>query len=103
MDDPALAEPARHGAGRSAGDDPAVASRGLESFLALEIPQAGRAPKIDRGLRDLIQRMSKENPLWGASRIHGELAREWCVRTADLSERMFGRIGRRTPTTGEGK
>jgi len=26
-------------------------------------------PKIDRGLRDLIQRMSRENPLWGASRI----------------------------------
>lgn len=30
-------------------------------------------PKIDRGLRDLIQRMSRENSLWGASRIHGEL------------------------------
>ena len=30
-------------------------------------------PKIDRGLRDLIQRMSKENPHWGAARIHGEL------------------------------
>jgi transposase InsO family protein len=34
--------------------------------------RAGR-PKLDRELRDLIRRMSKENPLWGASRIHGEL------------------------------
>jgi len=30
-------------------------------------------PSIDRELRDMIKRMSQENPLWGAPRIHGEL------------------------------
>ena len=34
--------------------------------------RAGR-PKVERELRDLIRRMSSENPLWGAPRIHGEL------------------------------
>ena len=34
--------------------------------------RAGR-PKVDRELRDLIRRMSRENSLWGAPRIHGEL------------------------------
>ncbi len=29
--------------------------------------------RIQRELRDLIRRMCKENPLWGAPRIHGEL------------------------------
>jgi hypothetical protein len=35
-------------------------------------PGAGR-PQIDTELRALISRMSMENPLWGAPRIHGEL------------------------------
>jgi hypothetical protein len=30
-------------------------------------------PPASRELRELIHRMSKENPLWGAPRIHGEL------------------------------
>src|ERR1700712_717133 len=35
-------------------------------------PLGGR-PQIETALRALIQRMSVENPLWGAPRIHGEL------------------------------
>ena len=34
--------------------------------------QSGRPP-VSRELRELIRRISKENPLWGAPRIHGEL------------------------------
>src|SRR5664280_2258695 len=35
-------------------------------------PRGGR-PQIETDLRALIRRMSVENPLWGAPRIHGEL------------------------------
>ena len=35
--------------------------------------QRGGRPQIDAELRALIRRMSIENPLWGAPRIHGEL------------------------------
>jgi transposase InsO family protein len=35
-------------------------------------PRGGR-PQLDTKLRALISRMSTENPLWGAPRIHGEL------------------------------
>jgi hypothetical protein len=35
-------------------------------------PLGGR-PQIDTELRELIRRMSVENPLWGSPRIHGEL------------------------------
>ncbi len=35
-------------------------------------PLGGR-PQIDVDLRALIRRMSVDNPLWGAPRIHGEL------------------------------
>jgi hypothetical protein len=92
MDDPALAGPTQPCSGGSAGDDPAVASRWFQSVLALEV--AGR-PKIDRRLRDLIQRMSRENPLWGASRIHGELLMlDFKVAQSTVSKYM---VRRRNP------
>jgi hypothetical protein len=56
----------------------------------------GRAT-IDRGLRELIQRMSRENPLWGASRIHGELLMLG-VEVAQSTVSKYMVRGRRPPS-----
>jgi transposase InsO family protein len=42
-------------------------------LLALDVAPIGRGPQIETEQRVLIRRMSVENPLWGAPRIHGEL------------------------------
>src|SRR5437868_4210283 len=46
---------------------------GFKAFWRWKSRKRAGRPKIDRELRDLIRRMSKENPKWGASRIYGEL------------------------------
>src|SRR5262245_34298875 len=46
---------------------------GFKAFWHWKSRKKTGRPKIDRDLRDLIRRMSKENPKWGSSRIHGEL------------------------------
>jgi hypothetical protein len=46
---------------------------GFKAFWRWKSRNRAERPKVDLGLRDLIQRMSRENPLWGAPRIHGEL------------------------------
>jgi len=51
----------------------AKAGTGFKAFWRWKSRLKARRPKIDRGLRDLIRRISREDPLWGAPRIHGEL------------------------------
>jgi transposase InsO family protein len=58
--------------------------------------RAGR-PKIDSGLRELIRRMSMENSLWGACRIHGELLKlGFAVAQSTVSKYMAR--GRKPPS-----
>jgi len=47
--------------------------RGFRAYWRWKSRRRCGRPRIDREIRDLIRRMSKENPLWGAPRIHGEL------------------------------
>ena len=46
---------------------------GFRGYWRWKSRQRGGRPQIDAELRALIRRMSIENPLWGAPRIHGEL------------------------------
>src|SRR6202162_170028 len=46
---------------------------GFRCYWRWKSSSLGGRPQIDSDLRALIQRMSIENPLWGAPRIHGEL------------------------------
>jgi hypothetical protein len=55
--------------------------------------RAGR-PRVSRELRELIQRMSKENPLWGAPRVHGELLKlGFEIAESTISKYMIRRRG----------
>jgi len=46
---------------------------GFRRYWRWKSRSLGDRPKIDAELRALIRRMSTENPLWGAPRIHGRL------------------------------
>ena len=61
---------------------------GFRNFWRWKCRKRVGRPRIDRELRELIRRMSMENSLWGASRIHGELLMlvskslsRWCRNT----------------------
>jgi hypothetical protein len=46
---------------------------GFAAYWRWRSRSLGGRPRIGKEVRDLIRRMSFENPLWGAPRIHGEL------------------------------
>jgi hypothetical protein len=47
--------------------------RGFRPYWRWKSLRSTGRPTIESDLRALIRRMSRENPLWGAPRIHGEL------------------------------
>jgi transposase InsO family protein len=47
--------------------------RGFRAYWRWKSRHVGGRSRIDSEMRALIRRMNRENPLWGAPRIHGEL------------------------------
>jgi transposase InsO family protein len=73
--------------------------RGFRAYWRWKSRRVGGRPRIDSEVRALIRRMSRENPLWGAPRIHGELL----MLGIEVAESTVGRYmvrGRRPPSQG---
>jgi hypothetical protein len=54
---------------------------GFRCYWRWKSRSSGGRPQIDTELRVLIRRISIENPLWGAPRIHGELLKSSGLRS----------------------
>ena len=67
---------------------------GFRCYWRWKSRQRGGRPQIDTDLRALIRRMSIENPLWGAPRIHGELLKlGFEVAQSSVAKYMIKRRG----------
>src|SRR5258708_19979495 len=67
---------------------------GFRRYRRWKSRSLGGRPKIDGELRALIRRMSAENPLWGAPRIHGELLKlGFEVAQSSVAKYMVKRCG----------
>jgi transposase InsO family protein len=68
---------------------------GFRCYWHWKSRSSGGRPQIDSELRVLIRRMSMENPLWGAPRIHGELLKlGFEVAQSSVAKYMVKRRGR---------
>src|SRR5471030_2650330 len=69
-------------------------SAGFRCYWRWKSRSRGGRPQIETNLRALIRQMSKENPLWGAPRIHGELLKlGFDVAQSSVSKYMVKRRG----------
>jgi hypothetical protein len=67
---------------------------GFRRYWSWKSPSLGGRPQLDGELRVLIRRMSRENPLWGAPRIHGELLKlGFDVGQSSVAKYMVKRAG----------
>jgi hypothetical protein len=67
---------------------------GFRRYWRWKSGSLGGRPKIAADLRALIWRMSAENPLWGAPRIHGELLKlAFEVAQSSVAKYMVKRCG----------
>jgi transposase InsO family protein len=67
---------------------------GFRRYWRWKSRSLGGRPKIAAELRALIRRMSAENPLWGAPRIHGELLKlGFEVAQSSVAKYMLRRCG----------
>ncbi len=67
---------------------------GFRQYWRWKSRSLGGRPQIDAELRALIRRMSLDNPLWGAPRIHGELLKlGFEVAQSSVAKYMVKRAG----------
>ena len=72
---------------------------GFRCYWRWKSRRRGGRPQIDTDLRKLIRRVSVENPLWGAPRIHGELLKLG-LEVAQSSVAKYMARRRRPPSQG---
>jgi hypothetical protein len=67
---------------------------GFRCYWRWKSRSRGGRPQIEADLRALIRRMNRENPLWGAPRIHGELLKLGLqVAQSTVAKYMIRRLG----------
>lgn len=71
---------------------------GFRGYWRWKSASRGGRPKTESDLRALIKKMSLENPLWGAPRIHGELLKlGFEVAQSSVAKYMVKRHGPPSP------